>query len=186
LPHYIIGLTGRNAAGKGAVASLLTKRSFSYHSLSDTLRTKLAEEGIEESRENLIAIGNRLREEGGPGVLADIMRENIVTPNDHIVDSIRNPYEVSTLRREYDNHSFCLIAVDAKPEVRFKRLSERNRKGDSSSWEQFLAQEKLEESSDNPNKQQLLATINEADYVIDNSGNLDDLENNLREILDNL
>ena len=134
MPHYIIGLTGRNAAGKGAVASLLTKRSFSYHSLSDTLRTKLAEEGIEESRENLIAIGNRLREEGGPGVLADLMRENIVTPNDHIVDSIRNPYEVSSLRREYDNHSFCLIGVDAKPEVRFKRLSERNRKGDSSSW----------------------------------------------------
>ena len=79
-----------------------------------------------------------------------------------------------------------MIAVDAKPEIRFERLSERNRKGDSSSWEQFLAQEQLEESSDNPNKQQLLATINEADYVLDNSGNLEDLEHNLQKILDNL
>ena len=186
MTYYIIGLTGRNASGKGTVASLLAKRSFSYHSLSDTLRTKLAEEGMEESRDNLIAIGNKLREEGGPGVLADIMRKNIITSKDHVVDSIRNPYEVSSLRRKYDNHSFCLIAVDAKPEVRFERLSERNRKGDSSSWEQFLEQEQLEESSDNPNKQQLLATINKADYVLDNSGNLEDLENNLQEIIDNL
>jgi|TARA_B100000809_G_scaffold129254_1_gene127226 dephospho-CoA kinase len=186
LTYYIIGLTGRNASGKGTVASLLMKRSFSYHSLSDTLRTKLAEKGIEESRDNLIAIGNKLREEGGPGVLAAMMREKIVTPSDHVVDSIRNPYEVSSLRRKYDNHSFCLIAVDAKPEVRYERLSERNRKGDSRTWEQFLEQEKLEESSDNPNKQQLFATINEADYVLDNSGNLEYLENNLQNIIDNL
>lgn len=186
MTYYIIGLTGRNASGKGTVASLLTKRSFSYHSLSDTLRTKLEEKGIKESRDNLIAIGNKLREEGGPGVLADLMLENLVTPNDHVVDSIRNPFEVYSLRRKYDGHHFCLISVDANPEVRFERLSERNRKGDSSSWEQFLEQEKLEESSDNANKQQLLATINEADYVLDNSGNLEDLENNLQEILDNL
>ena len=186
LIYNIIGLTGRNASGKGTVASFLTKRSFSYHSLSDTLRTKLVEEGMEESRDNLIAIGNRLREEGGPGVLADIMRKNIITLNDHVVDSIRNPHEVSSLRRKYNNHLFCLIAVDASPEVRFKRLSGRDRKGDSSSWEQFLVQEKLEESSENPNKQQLFATINEADYVIDNSGNLEDLENNLQEILGQL
>ena len=186
MTYYIIGLTGRNASGKGTVASLLMKRSFSYHSLSDTLRTKLAEKGIEESRDNLIAIGNKLREEGGPGVLAAMMREKIVTPSDHVVDSIRNPYEVSSLRRKYDNHSFCLIAVDAKPEVRYERLSERNRKGDSRTWEQFLEQEKLEESSDNPNKQQLFATINEADYVLDNSGNLEYLENNLQNIIDNL
>ena len=186
MTYYIIGLTGRNASGKGTVASLLTEKSFSYHSLSDTLRTKLVEEEMEESRDNLIAIGNRLRDEGGPGILADLMRKNIVTPKHHVVDSIRNPHEVSSLRRKYDNHFFCLIAVDAKPEVRFERLSERNRKGDSSSWEQFLAQEQLEESSDNPNKQQLLATINEADYVLDNNGNLEDLENNLQKILDNL
>ena len=186
MTYYIIGLTGRNASGKGTVASLLSKRSFSYHSLSDTLRIKLEEEGIEESRDNLISIGNRLREEGGPGVLADMMREKIVTPSNHVVDSIRNPSEVYSLRKEYDNHHFCLVTVDAKPEVRFERLNERNRKGDSSSWEQFLEQEKLEESSDNPNKQQLLDTINEADYILDNSGNLEDLEKNLQEILDNL
>ena len=42
LPYHIIGLTGRNAAGKGTVATMLKKRSFEYHSLSDTLRNELS------------------------------------------------------------------------------------------------------------------------------------------------
>ncbi len=46
---------------------------------------------MEESRDNLIFIGNKLRSEGGPGVLADRMIKNLVSLDNHIVDSIRNP-----------------------------------------------------------------------------------------------
>ena len=62
----------------------------------------------------------------------------------------------------------------------------RNRKGDSQSWEQFIEQEKLEETSEDPNKQQLFSTIKEADFDIDNSGNLIDLEKKLSLIIDSL
>jgi hypothetical protein len=62
----------------------------------------------------------------------------------------------------------------------------RDRKGDSNSWEQFIQQEKLEETSNDPNKQQLFNTIKEADFNIDNSGNKIDLENKLSLIIDNL
>ena len=111
---------------------------------------------------------------------------NLTSLENHIVDSIRNPLEVKSLRREYESHNFSLISVDAKPEVRYERLKQRNRAGDSSSWEEFVAQEKLEESSSDPNKQQLFATINEADHHIDNSGSLSDLENKISKIIDNL
>jgi hypothetical protein len=47
-------------------------------------------------------------------------------------------------------------------------------------------QEKLEEASEDPNKQQLFATIKEADYNIDNSSSLTDLEKKLSLIIDNL
>tara|TARA_B100000029_G_scaffold178848_1_gene176204 strand:+ start:842 stop:1399 length:558 start_codon:yes stop_codon:yes gene_type:complete len=184
LVYHIVGLTGRNASGKGTVASFLKKSSFAYHSLSDTLRDELKKKGLEESRSNLIKIGNELREKGGPGILADLMIVHLKTLENHIVDSIRNPLEVNSLRREYDNHKFILIAVDAKPEVRYERLKQRNRSGDSSSWEEFLSQEKLEESSNDPNKQQLLATINEADYHIDNSSTILDLEEKISKIFD--
>lgn len=184
--YYIIGLTGRNAAGKGTVADLLKKRDFFYHSLSDTLREELSQRNMEESRDNLIFIGNSLRSQGGPGVLADLMIKNITTPDNHIVDSIRNPSEVHSLRRDYSEHKFILISIDADPRVRFERLKKRDRKGDSNSWEQFIHQEKLEEASEDPNKQQLFATIKEADYNIDNSSSLTDLEKKLSLIIDNL
>ena len=186
LVYHIIGLTGRNASGKGTVASFLKKSSFVYHSLSDTLREELKTRKLEENRDNLIMIGNSLREDGGPGILADLMISNLTSLENHIVDSIRNPLEVKSLRREYDNHIFSLISIDAKPEIRYERLKQRDRIGDSSSWKEFLAQEKLEESSSDPNKQQLFATINEADHHIDNSGSLSDLENKISKIIDNL
>jgi len=184
--YYIIGLTGRNAAGKGTIADLLIKRNFRYHSLSDTLREELNQQKMEENRDNLISIGNKLRSQGGPGVLADLMVKNLTTPDNHIVDSIRNPSEVHSLRRDYSKHKFILISIDADPKIRFKRLMKRDRKGDSNSWEQFIQQEKLEETSNDPNKQQLFNTIKEADFNIDNSGNKIDLENKLSLIIDNL
>ena len=183
MKYHIIGLTGRNASGKGTVASFLMKSSFVYHSLSDTLRAELKSKNLEESRENLIKIGNVLRKEGGPGILADLMVPNLNSLENHIIDSIRNPFEVNSLKREYSNHKFTLIAVGASPETRYERLKQRNRSGDSSSWEQFLVQEKVEESSTDPNKQQLLATIKEADFYIDNSGTILKLENNINEII---
>ena len=184
--YHIIGLTGRNASGKGTVASFLKEYSFTYHSLSDTLRNELKRKELDETRENLINIGNSLRESGGPGVLADLMIPNIQTLENHIVDSIRNPLEVKSLQRNYDNHKFILIAVDAKPEVRYQRLKQRNRVGDSSSWKEFLSQEKLEESSEDPNKQQLLATIGKADFTVDNSGSIEELEKQIIAILKKL
>ena len=82
LTYHIIGLTGRNASGKGTVASLLTQSSFVYHSLSDTLREELKRRDLEESRDNLIMIGNSLRKDGGPGILADLMLSNITSLGD--------------------------------------------------------------------------------------------------------
>ena len=46
----------------------------------------------------------------------------------------------------------------------------------------ILVSRKIEETSNDPNKQQLLATINEADYHIDNSGNILALEEKISKI----
>ena len=186
MSYHIIGLTGRNASGKGTVATILQNRSFEYHSLSDVLRDELSKRGMDESREELTKLGNELRESGGPGVLADLVIDRIKSPNNHIVDSIRNPFEVESLARKYEKHTFCLISVDAKPEIRFQRLMKRSRSGDSTTWNQFLAQEALEEGSDDPNKQQLFSTMEKADFSVENSGTLKDLELSIDNILNKL
>ena len=186
LKSIVFGLTGKNASGKGTVAEILKKKNFTYHSLSDSLRDELKSLKKEETRENLIDIGNELREKGGPGVLADKLMPKLNTENNHIVDSIRNPLEVISLRKETLLRRFFLISVDANSRLRYDRLCSRGRIGDTDSWEKFVEQEKKEENNDDPNKQQLSRTMEMADYSIDNSGTLEELEAQVNRIISSL
>ena len=186
LKSIVFGLTGKNASGKGTVAEILKKKNFTYHSLSDSLRDELKSLKKEETRENLIDIGNELREKGGPGVLADKLMPKLNSENNHIVDSIRNPLEVISLRKETLLRRFFLISVDANSRLRYDRLCSRGRIGDTDSWEKFIEQEKKEENNDDPNKQQLSRTMEMADYSIDNSGTLEELEAQVNRIISSL
>jgi len=186
LKSIVFGLTGKNASGKGTVAEILKKKNFTYHSLSDSLRDELKSLKKEETRENLIDIGNELREKGGPGVLADKLIPKLNFENNHIVDSIRNPLEVISLRKETLLRRFFLISVDANSRLRYDRLCSRGRIGDTDSWEKFVEQEKKEENVDDPNKQQLSKTMQMADYNIDNSGTLQELEAQVNKIISSL
>ena len=66
----IIGLTGKNASGKGEVADYLKTKGFVYYSLSDELREEATKRNIEPSRDNLTNLGNELRKKHGPNYLA--------------------------------------------------------------------------------------------------------------------
>ena len=186
LKPIVFGLTGKNASGKGTVAEILKKKDFIYHSLSDSLRDELNSLKKEETRENLIEIGNKLREKGGPGVLADKLLPKLNSDSNHIVDSIRNPFEVISLRKGTLFGSFILISVDANVRLRYDRLRSRGRIGDTDSWEKFVEQERKEENNDDPNKQQLSKTMEMADYIIDNSGTIGELEAQINRIFSRL
>lgn len=183
MSKIIIGLTGRNAAGKGTVAEILKQKGFIYHSLSDSLRDELKSLGKKETRENLINVGNRLRMKGGPSVLAEKMIPKLSPEDNHIVDSIRNPFEVDSLRKNSLSHNFFLLSVDADSRLRYERLKSRGRVGDSASWEEFVEQERKEENNSDPNKQQLSKTIRKADFVMDNSETINELESKIEKLL---
>jgi dephospho-CoA kinase len=173
----IIGLTGPNAAGKGEVAAYLVSRGFAYHSLSDVLREELDRRGILPTRQNLIALGNDLRASGGAGVLAEMIRERLGQRD--VVDSIRNPSEVETLRKL---PGFTLLGVDAPMEVRFARARRRGRPGDGVLLEEFQAKE-AEENSADPARQQLVLTLSMADAKVSNVATLADLHRSVEEFL---
>ena len=78
-------LNRQKCSRKGDGSSFLKKSSFVYHSLSDTLREELKRRSLEESRENLIQIGNISEKARGPGVLADLMVDSLLTSENHIV-----------------------------------------------------------------------------------------------------
>ncbi len=176
----IVGLTGRNASGKGTVAAWLESHGFGYTSLSDAIRIYLKDNGQETSRDNLIAAGTHLRQTGGPGVLAERTLPRIPTDTDFVVDSIRNPAEVEVLRRRAD---FVLLEVAADEAVRYERLALRSRAGDAQSFEEFRRQEAAELASGDPSAQQLVATAALSDVVVENDGDLDALHGALTLLL---
>ncbi|MEK6876346.1 MAG: AAA family ATPase, partial [Nanoarchaeota archaeon] len=64
----IIGLTGKNAAGKGEIAKHLQDKGFVFFSLSDALRDEATRQGLDHSRETLIKLGTEMREKFGNGI----------------------------------------------------------------------------------------------------------------------
>jgi len=174
----ILGLTGPNAAGKGEVAAHLGSRGFTVHSLSDVVREEAAARGLPPERAHLIRIGNLLREEGGPGVLAQRILPRL--GERAAVDSIRNPSEVAVLR---GLPRFLLLGVVAPVELRFGRMQSRGRVGDPTTLVEFRMREAQENTAD-PAAQQLEATLALADRVVDNGSNLVELREAVDRLLD--
>jgi dCMP deaminase len=179
----IIGITGKNAAGKTEVCNYLISRGFEYHSLSDEIRREIRNRGREATRELLIAVGNELRSRYGPGVLAERVCARLGEDRNHVVDSIRNPAEVEVLRRCRD---FLLVAVEADQALRFERSRARGRESAAQTLEQFAREEERELQSEDPAAQQLLATYAMADVRIRNDGTLEDLHERLARLLPEL
>jgi dCMP deaminase len=176
----IIGLTGTNGSGKTVVSDYLKSRGFEYHSLSDEIRHEIRNRGVEITRDVLIEVGNELRAQSGPGVLADRILARLESGHNYVIDSIRNPYEVEVLRSRPD---FSLLAVEADETVRFERSRERGRENAARTIEQFREEEARELDSDNPSGQQLNATRQMSDLTITNNGTLDELHRQLDRLL---
>lgn len=166
----IIGFTGKNGAGKTEGVKFLEKCGYQAYSLSDAIRFEIQKTGEEVTREKLIATGKRLREEGGPSVLAEIMLSKMDIDKNYVIDSIRNPAEVQALKRRKD---FYLFNVEAEQRARFDRCVLRGREGETTDFQNFVALEEQELTSDNPAGQQLLATADLADVTIQNNGTLE-------------
>lgn len=179
----IIGLTGKNGAGKGAVADFLKASGFIYYSLSDVIRAEMKKKGQKITRENLIKMGKNLRDHGGPSVLADKIIEKLDIDKNYIVDSIRNPAEVKVLKSRKD---FYLINVDADQKLRFERIKARGRENDPQDFKKFVLLEKKELASADPNAQQLIATSKLSDVTIQNNESIEKLENTVRDTVLNL
>ena len=173
----LIGLTGTNGSGKGEAAAYFQKREYRYFSLSDLIRDELRKRGKAPTRNNLIKMGNELRDKFGPDILARLVMKKV--KDKAVIDSIRNPNEVEYLRKQ---KSFILLAVDAPVELRYKRAKKRGRKESASNLQQFIEKEK-EEMTEREKGQQLQKCMDMADLVIINDGSLEDLYRKLEAIL---
>ena len=170
----IIGVAGRNGAGKGEFVDFLEARSFSVYSLSDAIRQELAARGLSETRERMIEVGQEMRRESGPGALAQRLVRQLQPDRNYAIDSVRHPVEVEILR--HCGQKFHLVWIDAKLETRFERMQARGRPGDPESVHELEQLEARERGSDDPNAQQLDRVQAEASFTLANDGTLESFQ----------
>lgn len=177
----IIGFTGTNASGKTTVVNYLLSKGYAYYSLSDVIRDELDLRGLEHSRENLRLVGNELRGCYGPSILADRIVAKI-RDEKSVVDSIRNIYEIESLRKL---PGFILIAIDAPVERRYQRARERGRLESATDLASFMEAER-KEMSESRTAQNIHKCMEQADYLLINDGNVNELYQKIDTILKTL
>src|SRR6266850_2740679 len=175
----LIGLTGRNASGKGEVAKYLQKKSFYYYSLSNVIRDEIRLRGEEPTRDRLIIVGNELRQRYGANILAERILAKIEDDKHYIIDSIRNPSEVNAFRAA---KHFRLVRVEAPPEVRFRRILARRRESDPRTLEEFKELE-LREAEGDDTSQNLVKVELMAEHTLINDSTLERLYPQIDELL---
>lgn len=174
---WLIGLTGTNGAGKGEIAACLKSKGYACYSLSDEIREELARRDREATRDNMIKLGNELRQTFGTDILARRVMAKV--RGKAVIDSIRNVQEVAFFRKQ---KGFILLAVDAPIALRYDRVRMRGRDESALTLAEFEAKER-EEMSESPNGQQLRRCLDLADITIGNDGTLEDLRRKLEELL---
>jgi dCMP deaminase len=176
----IIGVSGRNGAGKGEFVAYLSERSFEVLSLSDSIRDELARRGLEESRERMIEVGREMRAEGGPCALAKALLPKLQSDRNSAIDSVRHPAEVEALREHTPD--FKLVWVSAPLALRFERMQARGRSGDPQTLEAMQALEARELESADVAGQQLNAVEALADFVVHNEAGLPELHLSIQQV----
>jgi dephospho-CoA kinase len=107
----------------------------------------------------------------------------MVTGKNCIIESIRTPGEVESLR---EKGNFLLFAVDADPLLRYDRIVMRNSETDKISYKTFVENEEREMQSDDPNKQNIGKCIVQADQIFYNNSTVHDLHKLVESELINL
>jgi dephospho-CoA kinase len=177
----IIGITGTIGAGKGTIVEYLVSRGFKYYSARDYLIEKIKEMSLEINRDNMVIVGNELREKYGPSHIAEeMMKKATKDKKDAVIESIRAVGEIYSLRK---NKDFLLFAVDADIKKRYERIVKRNKETDNVSFKKFCDDEKKEFTSNDPNKQNLKACIERSDYKFINNGTIEELHKQVEGVL---
>ena len=178
----IIGITGTLGAGKGTLVDYLVEhKGFAHFSVRSFLTEEIERRGLAVNRDNMVLVANELRANFSPAYIAEQLFEQAkLSGQNCIIESIRTPGEAECLKQK---GMFTLLAVDAKPELRYERIRGRNSETDQVSFDTFLENEKREMDSDDPNKQNLRRCIAMADFALENNGSTKDLFEQLENIL---
>ena len=181
----IIGITGTLGAGKGTIVEYLVKeKGFVHFSVRGFLIEEIERQGLTVNRDSMVLVANKLRADHSPSYIIDQLYEQaLLTGANCIIESIRTPGEVESLR---EKGNFLLLAVDADPMLRYDRIVMRNSETDRISFTTFVENEEREMQSNDPNKQNIGKCIEQADIIFYNNSSVPELYKKLESELSQL
>jgi len=176
-PKTVIGVVGMPGAGKNVVNVIATTLGCHIVVMGDIIREETEKAGLDPNPENTGRIMLELREREGPQVVARrcIPRIHASPANTVIVDGLRSPQEVETLRQTFPR--FKVLCLHSSPETRFHRLYGRGRSDDPQSWTAFKERDQREL------KVGIGSVIALADIMIINEGTKTQLETKVKHLI---
>lgn len=182
MDKIILGFTGKISSGKDTIAKyLIDKYQGQILSFSDALKEVLEIYNLPLTRENQQKLSTILRQNFSEDVLANAMEKKVINSPGPIV-------AISNVRREADIvdikklPNFHLIYVEVDQQNRFERYIKRNQSaGDQEmTLEQFIAKDNAE------SEVQIEGLKDKANYIIDNNGTFEELNQKAEEIINNI
>ena len=162
MPKIVVCLTGMPGAGKSTISKGLKSKGLETINMGDAVRAEAKKRNIEPTGENLGKLMLELRDENGPGAIAELIKNQIVNSKSDviIIDGIRSNAEIQILR---EIANIKLLSVNASSERRFNFLTNRGRTDDPKNRENF------DERDDRELKVGISSSIALADESISNN-----------------
>jgi len=169
----LIGVTGTNGSGKGAVVEyLVSSKGFSRYSARTVILEEVRNRHLAESRSVMREVANDLRKEHGSAYVIERLYEMAKDDTKAVIESIRTIGEAEFLKK----HDALIFAVDAERKRRYDRVANKAGKEVAHmSFEDFCTIEDREMASREPWDMNVFGVMQLADAHIDNNGTLDEL-----------
>jgi len=179
----IIGTVGLPGSGKSEAADVARDRGVPVVTMGDVIRQECRDRGLDPAVHHG-DIAQRLREEHGPGAIAErslpMIHEALAETDTGtvLVDGIRSGTEVDIFADEF-GEAFLLVCIEAPFEQRATRLDLRGRDAGAEGGGESLAQRDERELGFGMDE-----AIERADVTIANDGSLETFHDRVRTLLE--
>ena len=179
----LIGIAGPIASGKDAVAKILTQLyGFEYHSIRQVIKTELKSQGKAPFRKDMREFANGKRKKFGSKYFVSEAMKSVTDTAEHVV--LSEIYCVGEAEYFLKELKGVLIFVDSKYENRLARYKTRlEDQGDHLTDAGFLEASEFENSSVYDSEPNLSAVAELASITISNDGDLIELQNEVRKMM---
>lgn len=175
----IIAFTGMPGSGKSEAVAIAKEMKIPVVRMGDAVWEETKQRDLELTDNNVGMIATQMRETNGKDIWARHTIDKIKllsTTECVIIDGIRNIEEIDTFKTILGS-DFHLIAIEASPETRQKRVLQRKRTDDGTNLKDIKERDKREMGW---GLDKVLAV---ADIIVSNEGSVEEFHKKIKKIL---